>query len=97
MILSKIFDTMSRTLAGLSFSFSKGLFFLKTGVISANFNLSGKLPVLKIPLKSFCKTGAVELVHFLRIFAGISFLVPDFFEFKERISLSTSSVFEFCE
>ena len=63
---------MSRTLAGLSFSFSKG-FFLKTGVISANFNLSGKLPVLKIPLKSFCKTGAVELVHFLRIFAGISF------------------------
>ena len=69
-----------------------GLFFLKTDVISANFNLSGKLPVLKISLKSFCKTGAVELVHFLRIFAGILLRAPDFFELEEHFSLSTSSV-----
>ena len=67
----------------------KGLFFLETGLISANFNLSGKLPVLKISLKRFCRTDAVELAHFLKIFVGISFWVPDFFELKERISLST--------
>ena len=42
--------------------------------------------------KRFCKTGAVELAHFLRIYAGISFWLSDFFGFKERIFLSTSPV-----
>ena len=53
--------------------FSKGLFFKKTGVISANFNLFRKRPVLKVLLKGFCKIGAVELARFLRIFAEVSF------------------------
>ena len=32
--------------------------------------------------KRLRKTGAVELAHFLRIYAGISFWLSDFFEFK---------------
>ena len=52
---------------------AKELFFLKAGIMSANFSLSGELCVLKVSLKRFCKIGAVELWHFLIIFAGISF------------------------
>ena len=50
--------------------------------MSANLNLSGKLPILKVLLKRFYKIGAVEREHFLKIFNEISSRVLVFFEFK---------------
>lgn len=86
--LSKILETTVR----IKFSLLNGSFFLKTGVISASSNFSGKVPVVTMLLKRSFKNGAHESLHFLRIFAGKSLSVSAFLGFKELTSLITSII-----
>ena len=69
-LFSHSFDTIRRTLTGLSLVLSRGSFFFKEAEYVdplANFKLSGNLPVSKDSFKRFCKTLAVtfELTVFL--------------------------------
>ena len=68
---SKILEILSKTLNGMQFSLFKGCLFLKTGVISASFKLSGKLPFIKHSLKRLCKVCTEAVQHSFNILGGV--------------------------
>ena len=63
---------------------------MKTGVISANFKLSGSVPVSKESFKSFCNTLAVASELILSILGGILSLLDDLLGLMSLISFTTS-------
>ena len=69
---------------------SKGSFFLKIGVTSANFKFSGNSLFHIALLKSNCKVFAATLALCRRIFGGILWWVVALFGFKSLISFLMS-------
>ena len=71
MIFLNTVDTKGRMLTGLYFALSLGSNFLKTGVMSESFNVSGNLLFVKDSLIQFVSSGKQNVLSF-RILIGIS-------------------------
>ena len=77
---NNLVDTTGRHLLADSFFLSKGLSFLKIGVISANFSSSGNEPSVSVLLNKFCKIVTVDSEQFFKIFVGMPLHPFPFFE-----------------
>ena len=70
------------------FFWCSGLFFLRTGVTTANFTLLGNFPLFSAGWKRCCNVSAVTIALVFNTFGGIFLWVLAFLSFTFFLSLS---------